>query len=104
MWIFVAANSMPWIWAGVVSELVSLLALPHPHHQTCALPEHSNTALTRHSQWHHGQEAGLALLLLCLLGQLTFTVLRSSEPTLPSDAASEEEGQLSHSQIPRPAL
>lgn len=54
----------------------------------CALAEHPRTLL----------QSGLALLLLCLLGQLTcthgsgasFTVLQSSEPSLPSDAASED--------------
>jgi hypothetical protein len=52
------AKSKPWIWAWVVAELVSLLALPNPHHQG----ELSSSALLAHS------ELKLAMAALTPLG------------------------------------
>lgn len=58
IWILRWANSKPWIWAWVVVELVSPLAVPHPYHVIEA------TTLTKATQCQHWQEAFGRLTLI----------------------------------------
>jgi hypothetical protein len=87
-------SSEPWIWAPVVAELVSAMALPYPYCFSWA------------TQCHHWQKAGSTLLLSCPWDWLTCThTSRASSTVIPSPgsvpitphaAACEWEGQLSH--------
>lgn len=59
------ANGKPWIWAWVITELVSLLAHLHPHHHD----ELSSTALAGSPNAAAGKGPGqLSFLLSCLWG------------------------------------